>query len=62
VMNTKLPSVSNTRRMPIVSEGESDVQIIPVPSGPPTMSPPQRQEARMRTNISRELEALGFKK
>jgi len=48
--------------MPIVSEGESDVQIIPVPSGPPTMSPPQRQEARMRTNISRELEALGFKK
>ncbi len=62
VMNTKLPSVKNTRKVNIVSEGEADVQIITgtVPDNPPPVR--QRQETRMRSNISRELEALGFKK
>lgn len=67
-MKTDLPSVQNTNRMPIVSEGETDVQVHPVPgrTAPlppgPTMSPQDRQEARMRTNVSRELEKLGFNK
>lgn len=61
-MNTKLPSVSNTRRVVIPAEGAEDA----IPGVVPTTKHPfpvaQRQEERMRTNISRELGRLGLDK
>ena len=60
VMTTRLPTRDNTKPIPSDTEGETDVRIIPTTRGP--MAPAVRQESRMRSNVSRELDALGFGK
>ena len=64
VMNTPLPSKSNTQRVLAPSEGAQDVipGVHEVPDGTHPFPVGRAQESRMRSNISRELEALGFGK
>ena len=64
VMNTPLPSKSNTKRVLTPSEGEQDVVpgVHVVPDGTHPFPVGRAQESRMRSNISHELGKLGFGK